>query len=333
MDRGLGTLRPVFRHLRPFSRAACSAALAAGLLSCGGGSSQAPTPVVATPTPRPSGWAAGTTLTIVSGETDAPVTGARVTIAGIAQAATDAAGQTTLAGPATEGATVDVEATGFLTRQTLVRYATTRLSLWPEGEQLPESYTKKLVYTSAGDGDSTAPVPLERLPPRVRTVSLEPSDELKSDQRAMIAHQGGADLINAALEAGPTFVVGGTADLRVPTRIDATHKSCDDAGTLLALIWVTAQEVSRAEIVFCGPDPSRMPMPIAHELGHVLGLGHSPASYEVMYPYYLPNREHPFMPREVLTMRLISQRRGGNTWPDNDRTAATSARRQRVFVN
>ena len=63
------------------------------------------------------------------------------------------------------------------------------------------------------------------------------------------------------------------------------------------------------------------------------GLAHSPDRSDVMYRYYSSRDEHGFTEREILTMSLISLRRGGNVWPDNDRMAATSGTRVRLFVD
>jgi hypothetical protein len=36
---------------------------------------------------------------------------------------------------------------------------------------------------------------------------------------------------------------------------------------------------------------------------------------------------------EEVTMALLSRRRGGNVWPDDDRSATSSARQVLVFAN
>jgi hypothetical protein len=319
---------------RPVTRAAV-VALAVAPLSCGGGGGGSPTtPALspASPMSRSSGWAAGTVVTVVSGETDAPLAEARVVVAGVSHA-TDEAGQAVVP-PVAEGATVDVEAEGFLTRQTLVRHDGTRLTMWPDDATLPRDYTKALVYTASTVSDSTSLVPLERLPPRVHTLALVPSDAIAADARAMAAHRQGADYLNAALGGGTVFAVGGAAARKGPTRIDAGDASCEaKPGRLMARTWVSKHEVTRAEIVFCDAGPTRLAMPIAHELGHIFGLAHSPDRRDVMYPYYDRWSQHGFTGREVLTMSLVELRRGGNTWPDNDREAATSGTRVRVFVD
>ena len=288
---------------------------------------------VTPPTSRPSGWSAGTTVTIVSGETDAPVAGARVNVGGT-PLTTDAGGQAVVPAAAAQGATVEVEADGFLGRKTLVRYGATRLTLWPDCSRLPSAYTQKLVYTASNVDDETTLVPLERLPPRVRNVSLSPSEAIKADPAAMGAHQQGADDFNAAVQGQVVFSVGGAGDLSVATRIDPEDAACaGQPSRLLARTWVSDYEVTRAEIIFCSASVSRLPCQVAHEIAHVFGLGHSDDRRDVMYPYYYRNDEHGFTAREVLTMSLVQQRRGGNAWPDNDRTATSSARRVRLFVD
>jgi hypothetical protein len=308
-------------------------------LSCGGSGSKSPTAAapVPTPPPPPAGWSAGTVLTVVSGETHWPVAGAKVFVAG-APHVTDADGKVTV-GAVAAGVTVDVEAGGHLTRQTLVRAGETFITLWPETEQLSEAYTRALVYTSAATA-SAEPVSLIRLPDRIRSIALEPSEPLRADWEAMDAHEQAAEAFTRGSQGRLTATLGGAADLRVPTRVDASDKNCTTGWTLMTYLWTSAQEVTKAEIVFCSDQPARLPQPILHEIGHVYGLRHSVSGWDVMYPTYSPSymsgrwgRWHAFTDPEVLTMALMSQRRAGNAWPDNDRTAKASGRQMIVIVD
>jgi hypothetical protein len=304
--------------------------------SCGGGGSRSPTApaFAATEASRsPTGWAAGAVITAVSGETGDAVSGARVRVAGV-EHRTDAAGQLVVKQAAPDGASVDVDAEGFLPRQTSVRHASSSLTLWPDRESLPGSYTLSLLYTASTVSDSSSLVPLERIPPRVRTIALVPSAGLSADERVMAAHRQAADYFNAAVEGRTVFTVGGRGDLSVETFVSANDASCDGSpGRLLARTWVAQHEVTRAQIIFCGEQPTRLPTAIAHELGHVFGLAHSRDDRDVMYPYYDVHSQHGFTTREQTTMKLVYLRRGGNAWPDNDRAAATSGTRVRTFVD
>jgi hypothetical protein len=68
------------------------------------------------------------TLTFVSTLGGAPVSGARVTVAGVAYT-TNASGQISLTTPASAGVTIDASASGFIDRATVVRSEST-ISLW-----------------------------------------------------------------------------------------------------------------------------------------------------------------------------------------------------------
>jgi hypothetical protein len=304
-------------------------AIALLALSCGDGSPTTPTSRLH----RSSGLPARTVVTVVSGETGEPLAGARVVVAGTSYA-TDEAGQLALREWVRDGAEVDVEAPNCLPRQTRVRAGDTRLTLWPDHAELPAEYTKKLVYTASTVHDAASLVPLDRLPPRVHALSLAPSAALEADPRALAAHHQAADHFNAAVGGGTVFSVGQGADMTVPTRIDTDDPSCEGRhGRLLARTWVSEHEVTRAEIVFCSEVPTRAPAAIAHELGHIFGLAHSPDPREIMHPFHGASDAGGFSPREALVMRLLHLRRGGNTWPDNDRTVTAEANGVREFVD
>jgi hypothetical protein len=104
---------------------------------------------------------------LVDGDSGMPVD-ASVVVAGVSVAT-----GSPLPNAIAEGATVDVNLQGFLSRQTLVRTGETRLVLWPDSASLPADYTRSIVYTSSTD-DQGQPIltGLRRLPTRVRSVSL-----------------------------------------------------------------------------------------------------------------------------------------------------------------
>lgn len=306
--------------------------------TCGGGGGSSPVAPAAIPTaaatPKPSGWAAGTLVTVVSGETDAPVAGARVNVAGT-PLTTDEIGRVSIPYTVAEGASVDVVADDYLSRQTTAKYAVTRVDLWPDSSWLPGAYTQKLVYTQSSVTDDRSIVPLERLSPKVRRVVIAPSDDLKGQPGALAALRQGADWFNAAVAGRVVFALDGAGDLTVAARIAPDDASCGgNGGRLLARTWVSGYEVTRAEIIFCSDQTIQLASPVAHEIGHIYGLGHSGDNHDLMFPYYYRSDPYrTFTDREVLLMGLIDRRRGGNVWPDNDRTAKASGNRVRVFVD
>ena len=90
-------------------RAGTLLALFAGLGACGGSGGSTPQTPSAVATPAPRALAAGTTVSIVSGEDDAPVEGARVVV-GTREYVTDGSGQIVLAETVPYGTFVDVVA-------------------------------------------------------------------------------------------------------------------------------------------------------------------------------------------------------------------------------
>ncbi len=237
---------------------------------------------------------------------------------------------TPLASAAPPGTTVDVSIPGFLPRQTLVRTGETRLLLWPDSATLPGDYTRSLVYMS-----SALPESMRRLPTRMRTVAVVPSADIEGDPDAMAAHRTAIDAINGAMAPlGVSYRLGGTGDLVVPTRVDGATGSCVDRTTrAFTSLWLSgSNEITRAEIVFCGTAIAATTGTISHELGHTLGLRHSLDAHDMMYPYAQSSRAEAPTARETLTMSLMRARRSGTQWPDNDRdaTGATALRVETV---
>ena len=224
---------------------------------------------------------------------------------------------------------MDVSAPGFLPRQTVVRAGETRLLLWPDTTTLPGDYTRSLVYTSgAANPGSEILDALRRLPTRTRTVAVVPSAGIQSDPDAMDAHRAAIDGINGAtVPIGVTYRLGGSADLSVPTTVDPADSACAERTTrAVTRLWLSStNEITRAEITFCGTAIAATLGTVVHELGHTMGLRHSLDRRDTMYPFPESSRAPAPTAREALTMSLMRARRSGTLWPDNDRDAGGAA--------
>jgi len=289
---------------------------------------------------RPSGLDAGTVLTMVSGETGAPVSGVTVTI-GSQALTSNAAGQVRLTALAALGTTIDVLHPDYLDRLSTVRTGTgQRFALWPKTTQsgLNEHYTATLVYTSASDPPGpTGEASLQRLPRGTATVVVVPSPDLLGDGGAMDAHAQAVATLTEATGATVSYVLAPSrppSGVVVTTRADPQDSRCTDSATLRGYTRGTYQglELVSAEVVFCSLGVARSPT-VGHELGHTFGLRHSPDDRDLMYFQFSNRRATTLGPREALLMRLMLDRPPGNRFPDNDRSAtATGARSERLTL-
>lgn len=288
-------MKPMRRAPAPWSVLPLLALLAA---ACGGGSSPSSPSTPAPPTPSPAG--------------PAPVPIARDGLTGAAVAAS-----ITPAAPAL-GAGITATAAGFLTREQVFERA--EIFLWP-GEP---DYVHDTAYWEFTDGSF-------RL---VRwnsgfTVTLE--GELGSDpvlvRKAQEVAAEASRHIGYPVSVGP----GGQVTITVDPALD------DENAVAQASLRTTGAVITGAVITFrrrseiAGGPQAQYSNTLLHEMGHVIGLGHSPDDKEVMTPGEgRGTREATYQPGEAGCLRMIyAHRRAGNRFPDRDPALAATVGRLR----
>jgi len=195
---------------------------------------------------------------------------------------------------ATRGSELRAEAAGYLTRRQV--YDGGPVYLWPQGEE----YVRLLVYNEF--------VPGRRLARwrRAFVVSGEVADPAVADALDQCSRATGL-----ALSRGE----GGAVTLAV----DPTDRVFADVPGAAAATYLSfsGSEVVGARLVFLSADDLRWG--VLHELGHVLGLGHSPGYRGVMWneDEASGRRLTRFTSAELVALRMIYARREpGNAAPD-----------------
>jgi hypothetical protein len=277
--------------------------------------------------PGPASPSAGATLakrafdtpyvTVVSGDDGLPVAGAQVWVAGT-RWTTDGAGQVPV--PVEATASVDVAAEGFLDRQTRLGHGP--LTLWPIAPGRGGEYVREIIYRSSAGARATRSVadqPLQRV--EAGRVVLLPSHALTRDPAALSACRVAIDEINHATEDRVVFSLGGNTSGAAVFTVDINPQLPWLAGTYKRL---RGHVIVGGRIEFASRSGARDARFLAHELGHALGLQHSPSPADLMYFEARAGGARTFTPAERLTVRLLLQRRAGNHYPDNDRDDAVA---------
>jgi hypothetical protein len=220
----------------------------------------------------------------------------------------------------------------YLERTTSLRdRAETSFSLWPSASPtgIDSAYTQKLVYSD--DGPARGTLLLRRLPAGTTRVSVVPGPEIEEDPEAMRVHRLAVERMAAGTEGRVVYSLDATPTASVLVRtVIRPDDPCAAANGACA--YVSGDQVAGAEIVFRTLRWAQNDMIVLHELGHTYGLRHSLRIEDVMGG----DGRHrvAFSPAEVVTMRLVWQRRAGNRWPDDDRgvTATSSAGRHTEVI-
>jgi hypothetical protein len=301
-----------------------------GLPSCGGGGG--PTrPSVVSPSPVPSGLAAGTALSIASGENGQPVRVARVTVAGRPYEP-DASGQVTLTESAAWGSLVDVVSPGYLDRNTLVRrQGGTRLVLWPVLPQMgfDADYSAQLVYTAGtSDPPPQGSTPLRRMRAGTTQAFVLVTTEMWANEAIRAAHESAAASISAAVSGRIVYGVGTTrptSGVVFEAKVDPGDPFCGERTLAFTQVNIAGNDIVGGRVVYCDWGAAQS-VTVTHEFGHTFGLQHSPQWRELMAGLRQRGKSDDFGPREMLAMALMLERSSGNRFPDNDRDIPASSR-------
>ncbi|HUG54938.1 MAG TPA: matrixin family metalloprotease [Vicinamibacteria bacterium] len=197
---------------------------------------------------------------------------------------------------AAPGDRVRVQRAGYLRRDTIVPSDRT-ITLWPM--TVDEAFVRTLVYGEVGAGHrlhrwATDTVPVARDFPAEVIEAVRPwVDLVPSDQPRM------------------TIVV----DPGDPLFAQFTP---DTIGVAFREIAPADARIVSVRLVFRSADAVRLPGSLLHEVGHGLGLSHSPRRQDLMFPSTARTTTVFSADERVLLSMMYDRRRPGQVAPDDD---------------
>jgi hypothetical protein len=285
-------------------------------------------------------------LSIVSLASQQPVAAATLTTASGQHFHGDASGRVTLTSAVERRSVVTVSASGFLDRRTVLSDHAT-LTLWPRTDvatNLTEDFTRDAVYRA--ECGTRAPQRMVRLSPTVTNVYLVPTpDIMEQTERpnrwampARQAHELAVAELNRVLAPRVRFALASSRlapGFVVPVTVGPTAHTCSAASAFASLTLTAGGDIISAEITHCGlttPEnddfgTANLPFIVLHEMGHILGLGHSRDAGDVMFSCaadapvtgrFRGFDIDTFSARERLALPMMLQRSAGNAFPDDD---------------
>lgn len=289
----------------------------AAMAGCGGESPSA-TGAIPSPSPTPSLFPPGSVLSVLSGYDGTPVAGAEVRV-GTSAFRSDAGGRVVLPQGATPGVTLEVTAQDFLPRRTLLsRAGDLAVFLWPAEIRsigLNQEMTKLLLHERLESRGAV--IPMQRVQPGTTEILLWPADALRADPRAMTALGTAVERMAATFELRFRVVdeqpaAGFVIVIRQGT-LETPCISCAGVRTAAS----NPYEIVGGD-VYIGSIGARNPGLWIHEVGHVLGLNHSPRRGLDVMAQLPPNQPPDFSELELVTVRMMMRRPPSKLFPDDD---------------
>jgi hypothetical protein len=194
------------------------------------------------------------------------------------------------------GDTVTVERPGYLRRDTIVPRDVI-ISLWPV--TVDETFVRTLVYS-----DAVIRNRLSRWPGTSITVPRDfPADVVEIVRPWVTLVPSDAPALTVTIDpAHPRF-----AEFPPDIIAFALRQVSDSDARILS-----------AQLVFKSEADLRRPGSLAHEVGHALGLQHSPRREDLMFPTTARTTLTFSADEQVLLTMMYRHRRSGQVAPDND---------------
>jgi hypothetical protein len=275
------------------------------------------------PTSASDGQAA---IMVVDGRDSVPLAGVRVETGSGVNSVTDANGVASLSVPMSTPLVLEKE--GAIQRKTLWRgeRENSPFSLWPLSGEADLAFVGEFVYYAQGRR-------LMRVPTGTMVGVIIP-DGASEDVRQ--AFNDAVDLVNAAIGGGAiTFMAtdsaSGTSG-RISVSVTANpgdpfFSGNPQAGGYTVVSTSSTNQIVGARVVYRDHWYLGTRNAVAHELGHVFGVGHHRLSQGGIMSLNAASvyGSFDFSPAEKLVMRMMMQRPTGNAYPDDDQGAGMHA--------
>jgi len=212
------------------------------------------------------------------------------------------------------GDRVSVTAAGYLTREE--RFEVPDIFLWP-GES---GYIQELAYTEFTDGTFRT---IRWTQPFTITIDEDLADDPVILAKAREVAAEASRHIGFPVSVGP----GGAVTVGIDASLEDEHAVAQATTSYRGAVIVGARIVFWRRFEIGGGSRASYPNTFLHEMGHVIGLGHSPRTTDVMTPGDGPGaRVATYQPGEASCLRMsYAHRQPGNYFPDRDPALAAAS--------